>query len=332
MRLGVTIPLAPFQNPYFADLVRHADRLGYTDAWTYETFATDAFAPLAAAAMVTERMRLGTAIVSVFTRSPALIAMSAATVQQISNGRLVLGVGISTPTIAQEWMGAQYRRPVTRLKETVEALRAIFSGQKVVMEGKAVRINGFRLDVTLDKPPPIYVGAQGSLMLRTAGEVGDGLVVNFITPETFPGMFEHVRAGAQAAGKAPADIDVVCRILIVVDEDDNVVRPELRRALTAYLTVPQYNRFFKEIGYENEARTAIEAWSAGDRKKALNSVPDSMVESIFVFGSADSCRRRLEAYRAAGITTTALQFTSFAPTPEERRARIMRAMEAIASG
>ncbi len=331
MRLGITIPFDPFQNPHIADLVRTADRCGYSDAWSFESFSTDGFTPLAAAAMVSERMRLGTAIIPVFTRPPALIAMSAATVNQLSGGRYVLGLGISTPNIVEQWMGVPFEHPHARLRETVAAIRAMFRGEKVTMAGKTVRINGFRMDIPADAaPPPIYIGAQGSKMLRLAGELGDGLIVNFVTPEMLPGMLEHTRAGMRAAGKDPSNLDVVCRIIVAVDEDETVVRTMLRRSLTAYVTVPQYNKFFGEMGYENEARAAMELWQRGDRKQALESIPEGMVEAIYVFGDPARCRRRVDDFIRAGVTTTALQFLSFAATAEERRTRILRAIENFA--
>jgi probable F420-dependent oxidoreductase len=331
MRLGITIPLDGFQNRHFVELVQHAEKLGFADAWSYETLAGDAFTPVAAAAAVTERIRLGTAIVAVFTRPAALLALSAAGVQQFSGGRFVLGLGISTPTIVEQWMGIPYQSPLTRLRETVAALRLAFTGQKVTTSGKTVRINGFRLGTPPETPPPIYLGAQGELMLRTAGEIGDGAIVNYITPETFPRMLNEIRNGARKAGKNPAHLDIACRILVAVDDEQDIVRENLRRELTAYLTVPQYNRFFQWIGYGDEARAALEAWNAGDRRKALSLVPDYMVEAIFVFGTAEQMVQRLRDYEQAGITTTALQFTSFQPDPEQKRRRIMRTMEAIAA-
>jgi probable F420-dependent oxidoreductase len=331
MRLGITVPLDGFQNTHFGELVQHAERAGFTDAWSYETFHGDAFVPLGAAAIASQKMRLGTAIVPVFTRPAALIAISSATLQRISGGRFILGVGISTPTIVEQWMGVPYKMPVTRLRETVEALRAAFTGQKVTTTGKTVHINGFRLSGPVDPPPPIYVGAQGPLMLRTAGEIGDGVIVNYITPETFGPLLEHIREGARSAGKPTDNIDICCRIQVAVDPEEEIVRENLRRELTAYVTVPQYNKFFREIGFENEAREAFEAWNAGDRKKALQSIPQTMVESLYVLGSPDRIAKRLHEFEAAGITTSTLQFTSFAPNHTERRARILKAIETLAS-
>jgi probable F420-dependent oxidoreductase len=331
MRQGITVPLESFQNRHFAELVQIADRCGYADAWSFESFATDAFAPLAAAAMLSPRMRLGTAIVPVFTRPPALIAMSAATVQQISGGRLILGLGISTPVIVEQWMGVPFKRPLTRLRETVAAVRQAFTGQKVTLDGKTLRVNGFRMNVTLQTPPPIYVGAQGKKMLKLAGEIGDGLITNFITPTVLPEMIAQVREGRRIAGRNPeSPVEVVCRIFVVVDDEEEKVRAELRRHLTAYLTVPHYNRFFREIGFEHEATVASEAWNSGDRRAAMNSVPDRMLEEIYVFGGVERCRKRLEEFAKAGVTATALELTSFAPTPEERRTRILRSIERLA--
>jgi len=210
-------------------------------------------------------------------------------------------------------------------------LRAAFTGQKVTTSGKTVSINGFRLGAPPETPPPIYVGAQGELMLRTAGEIGDGAIVNYITPETFPRMLDEIRRGARKAGKSADSFDIACRILVAVDDEQEVVRENLRRELTAYLTVPQYNRFFQWIGYGDEARAALEAWNAGDRRKALSLVPDYMLESIFVFGTPQQIVRRLRDYEEAGITATALQFTSFQPDPEQKRRRVIDAMEAVAA-
>ena len=329
MRLGITIPSDPFHGKHYAELVRTADRCGYTDGWSYESFSSDAFAPIAAAAMLTERMRFGCAIIPVFTRPAPLIAMSAVTTNNLSGGRFILGLGISTPNIVENWMGVPFRKPVTQMRETVEALRGIFRGEKVTMAGKMIKINGFRLDTPIEHPQQIYIGAQGAKMLRIAGELGDGVIINFITPETVAPMLEYTRDGMRAAGKDPAKLDVVCRILVAADEDPEVARTLFRRALTAYVTVPQYNQFFREIGYDKEAAIAMNAWNAGDRKKALESIPNDMVEKIFVFGTAEQCRARLEDYARAGITTTALQFSSFAPTPDERRARVLRAIERL---
>jgi probable F420-dependent oxidoreductase len=330
-RLGITLPIEPFTNRRLREAVRVADECGYTDAWTFEANSSDAFSPIAAMAMLSEKLRFGTAIVPVYTRPAALIAMSAATVANLSGGRFVLGLGISSPAIVQNWMSVPYVKTHTRTRETVAALRAIMKGEKYSIDGKTMQINGFRMDLPLDvPPPPIYLGAQGSAMCRMAGEIGDGLITNFVTTDSLPAMVDHTRQGMRAAGKDPAKLDVVCRINVAVNEDIATARALFRRNLAAYITVPGYNKFFREIGYENEAGKAMELWNRGERKQALESLPEEMVERIYVFGDAKACRSRIDEFFKAGVTTTALQFISFAAKPEERGARLLKAMKDFA--
>jgi probable F420-dependent oxidoreductase len=330
-RLGITLPLDPFINRRIGELVKVADQCGYTDGWSFEANSCDAFSPIAAMAMLSQKLRFGTAIVPIYTRSAALIAMSAATVQNLSGGRFVLGLGISSPTIVQQWMSVPYVKTHTRTKETVAAVRAIMKGEKYTLAGKTMNINGFRMDLLMDvAPAPIYLGAQGAAMCRMAGEIGDGLITNFVTTDSLPAMIEHTREGMRSVGKDRAQLDVVCRINVAVGEDANTARSLFKRNLAAYITVPGYNKFFKEIGYENEAGKAMELWNRGERKQALESLPDEMVEKIYVFGDAKTCRMRIDEFFKAGVTTTALQFISFAQKPEERGARLLKALKDFA--
>jgi probable F420-dependent oxidoreductase len=330
MRIGITLPAEPFENRHMIDLVRRADALGYTEAWSLESFTTEAFSPLAAVAMLSEKMRLGTAIVPVFTRPPALIAMSAATVQQLSGGRFVLGLGISTPQIIGQWMGVPFEKPLSRVRDTVTVVRTALAGEKVTFQGRSLAVNGFRLGMEVPMPPPpIFLAVQGSKMCRLAGEIGDGIITNLITPQALPGMLKHVGEGAAAAGR-PVPREVVCRILTVVDEDHERTASLLRRHMTPYLITPGYNQFFAEIGFDQEAGVASRAWAAGERKAATDAIGDRMLSSIYLFGSADYCRERMAAYAEAGVTTAALWFNSFARSAEERRANIITAVEKLA--
>ncbi|SRR5579875_299664 len=330
MRIGITLPAEPFQNRSMIDLVRRVEALGYQDVWSLESYTTEAFSPLAAVAMLTDRMRLGTAIVPVFTRPPALIAMSAMTVQQLSGGRFILGMGISSPQIISQWMGVPFERPLSRVRDTVAAVRAALSGEKVTFKGRTLSVNGFRLDMERSTaPPPIFLAVQGAKMCRLAGEIADGLITNFITPEALPRMLEHVADGARRTGRE-APREVVCRILTIVDEDPERVAPAMRRHMTPYLITPGYNRFFAEIGFEREADQALRLWNAGQRKEATDVVSDRMLNDIYLLGSAEHCRTRLQAFAAAGVTTVALWFVSLERSPEQRKARILAAIEKLA--
>jgi probable F420-dependent oxidoreductase len=330
MRVGITLPIEPFQDRGMIDLVRRAGALGYEEVWSLEANSTDAFSPLAAIATLNETMRLGTAIVPVFTRPPALIAMSAMTVQQLSGGRFVLGLGISSPQIIGQWMGVPFERPLARLRDTVSAVRGALSGEKVVYEGRTLSVNGFRLDIERSTPPPpIFLAIQNARMCRLAGELADGLLTNFITPQALPGMLEHVEEGARRAGRT-APREVVCRILTIVDEDPERVNAAMRRHMTPYLITSGYNRFFAEIGFQQEAEQALRAWNSGDRKKATEVISDRMLNDIYLLGSAGYCRERLAAFAEAGVSTVALWFVSLARTVEERKANILAAMEKLA--
>jgi probable F420-dependent oxidoreductase len=331
-RLGITLPIDPFINSRIGETVRLADECGYTDAWTFEANSSDAFSPIAAMAMLSSKLRFGTAIVPIYTRPAALIAMQAATVQNLSGGRFILGIGISSPAIVQSWMGVPYVKTHTRTRETVAAVRAMLKGEKYSIDGKTMKVSNFRMDLALDAPPPpIYLGAQGSAMCRMAGEIGDGLITNFVTTDSLPGMVEHTREGMRAAGKDPSQLDVVCRINVAVGEDVATARGLFKRNLAAYITVPGYNKFFREIGYENEAGKAMELWNRGERKAALDSLPDEMVERIYVYGDAKTCRKRVEEFFKAGVTTTALQFISFAQSREERGVRLIKGLKDFAN-
>lgn len=330
MRMGITLPAEPFQNRDMIDLVRRADGLGYEEVWSLESYTTEAFSPLAAVAMLSEKMRLGTAIVPVFTRPPALIAMSAMTVQQLSGGRFVLGLGISSPQIIGQWMGVPFERPLARTRDTVEAVRAAMTGEKVIFKGRTLSVNGFRLDLERNTPPPpIFLAVQGATMCRLAGEVADGVVTNYITPQALPRMMEYVAEGARKTGRE-APREVVCRILTIVDEEPERVSSAMRRHMTPYLITPGYNKFFSEIGFDQEAEQALRAWTGGDRKKATEAISDRMLNDIYLLGSAEYCRERLTAFAEAGVSTVALWFVSLARTPEQRRSNILAALEKLA--
>src|SRR5919201_5738394 len=171
MRLGITPPVEMTGVAAAVELSARAESLGYTDVFSSEVGSADAFSPLAALAVRTSRMRLGTALVPVFTRPPALLAMTAASLQALSHGRFVLGIGTSTRHIVERWMGLEFGGPVQRVREYVEALRRILAGDKVTLDGRAIRVRGFRRQADAVPEIPIHVGALGPRMCRLAGAV-----------------------------------------------------------------------------------------------------------------------------------------------------------------
>ena len=329
-RLGVTPPIEVIGFGPSVDLCARAEALGYTDVWSAEVNAGDGFSPLAAVAVRTTTVRLGVALVPVFTRPPALTAMSAAGIQQLSGGRFCLGVGASSPAIVAGWMGAEYGDPVARVGEYVQVLRQLLAGQKVTHTGAGFRVKGFRLGIDPGAPVPVHIGALGPRMCRLAGAVADGVLFFLMTPEGVKQALEEVRAGAEEAGRDPDELDVFIRLPVAVDEPQDLVSFMGRRMLTGYATVPAYNASLARQGFEEEALGIAEAWTAGEREKAGELFSEDMFGQLFITGDADTCRSRIEEYRAAGVKTPVLMPISVAGSVEERAERVTAAVEALA--
>lgn len=329
MRLGVTPPVEMTGVLAAVELSARAEALGYTDVFSSEVGSADAFSPLAALAARTSVVRLGTALVPVFTRPPALLAMTAASLQALSSGRFVLGVGASTAHIVDSWMGETFRNPVTRVREYVDSIRRIIAGDKVSLQGREVRIDGFRRQAEPVSPVPIHVGALGPRMCRLAGEVADGVQFALMTPDGVRDALKDVRAGMREAGRDDAGFDVLQRIPIAVGEPEPV-RELARRFLTGYAIVPTYARALERQGFGDAAARVADAWAAGDRAKAVTLLPDDLVDSFFVHGTPNECRARLDEYERAGVRTAVLMHLSIGPTPEDRAEQIASQLDDLA--
>jgi probable F420-dependent oxidoreductase len=330
VRLGITPPLEITGFRAAIDICASAEGLGYTDVWTAEVGGADAFSPLAAAAVRTERARLGTALVPVFTRPPALVAMGAAALQALSGGRFVLGIGASSPAVVGHWMGTPFVRPLERVAEYVTVLRDVLAGRRVTFSGETVRLEGFRLQVDPGGAVPIYVGALGPKMCRLAGRVADGVQFFLMTPDGVREALGHVAEGAREAGRDPETLDVFIRLPVAVDEPEDLVRFMGRRLLTGYAIVPAYNASLARQGFAAEASGISDAWSSGDRDGATALFSDEMLDQLMVFGDAPACRARIQDYRDAGVRTPVLMPLSVAGSAEEREERVAAAVAALA--
>jgi probable F420-dependent oxidoreductase len=312
------------------DLAVRAEALGYTDVWTAEVGGTDAFTPLAAIAARTKTVRLGTALAPVFTRPPALTAMTAAGLQALSGGRFVLGVGTSSPAIVGDWMGLEFDRPLSRVREYVTVLRDMLAGKKVSFDGETLHASNFRLQIDPGAPVPIWLGALGPAMCRLAGRVADGVQFFLVTPGGVRQPLEHVAAGAREAGRDPADLEVFVRLPVVLGEDEALVRFMGKRLLTGYATVPAYNASLRRQGFEPEAEAIAEAWGSGERDRATGLFSDAMLDAFLVHRSVEDVLARVADLRAAGVTTPVLMPLSFAASKEERLERVTATVEALA--
>lgn len=302
-RIAASLP-APPDMKMSQRVAQRAEDLGYESLWIADVGGPDPFVVAAAAAAVTSRVRIGTAVIPAYTRTPPVIAGAAASCAELAPGRFVLGIGASSENIVQSWSGVPFRRPLARVRETVTLVRSILAGERTDFTGRAVSSHGYRLLMRRPEPPiPIHVGALMPPMLEVAGEVGDGVTLNMMPVEAVPRMLEHVRTAARRAGKDPASLEVVARFQVCVTDDKAGARALLRAAFGPYFATSVYNRFVAWCGFEAEATEILAGWQTKDRARVAAGVTDEMLDRIAIIGSAEECRERIEAFREAGVTT-----------------------------
>jgi probable F420-dependent oxidoreductase len=323
------VPIDGFALPEHAELGREAERLGYTDAWSYEADGLDCFAPLAPVALATQ-LRLGTAIANVFTRGPATLAMSAAGLAELAPGRFCLGIGAGSQPIVESWNGGHFTLPATRVREMVHVLRAALAGERVVFRGKALNVDGFRLARPPAPPVPIYVAALRAGMLRVAGEVADGVILNWLAVDDVPRVVGVVREAAARAGRDPAAVEITARLLINVDPPGPEADVGVRRHVTAYLNVPVYRAYQEWLGRGTELAAMWQAWERGDRKAAVAAVPARVMGELILRGSMAEIRAHVRRYLDAGIDTAFLQVSTLEAEPARRRHVLLDALRALA--
>lgn len=299
-RLGMTIPLAGIPLAEHRDWLREMIDLGYTDFWSSEAGGTDAFTPLALAAAWTPEARLGAAIVPVFTRGPATLAMSVASLAEAAPGRFSMGIGASSNVIVERWNGIPFEAPYQRVADTLLFLRRALAGEKIEHRFASFDVSGFRLQMAPPSaPPPILVAALRAGMLRLAGRHGDGAILNWLSVEDVKRVAPIVHA--EGAGK-----QIVARIFVLPTSDRGLARAIGRRAAAAYLTVPVYAAYHDWLGRGERLAKLRSLWLAGDRKAAVEAIPDEVVDELVVHGSPAQCREHVERYREAGVDVPVL--------------------------
>jgi probable F420-dependent oxidoreductase len=277
-----------------------AEALGYDRAWFAETSGPDAFVAAAATAAATSRIELGTAVVPVYTRTPALMAMAAASVADLSGRTFRLGIGAGGKAIIERWHGIPMETPLARLRSAIEIARSALAGERTDHSG-ALSSHGFVLRRDGASSVPIYLAALGPKALRLAGEVADGVVLAWLPIDRVAAAVATVRQAAEAAGRDPASVDVCCRILLAVTDDVDAMRALMPATLTPYLSAPAYNRFFASSGFDAEADAFAAAFAAKDRAGTRAAISGSMVDKLLVAGNADWCRGQLQQVAAAGV-------------------------------
>jgi probable F420-dependent oxidoreductase len=299
-RWGLTVPFPGVPLADHLDLYRRAEALGYDDLWSGESpTGTDGFTTLALAIPVTERMRLATGIVNPFTRGPAVLAQTAAAMQEASDGRFVLGLGASSNVIVERFNGLEFSKPLSKVREAVERIAPVLS----VPAGKGY--GGLRLERPVTTPVPIVLAALRPKMLALAGEVAAGAFTNFLPLSGLAAVRDAYRAGEAAAGRTGEPGELICRFFVIPGDPDQ--SGTVARALfSAYGSVPVYAAFFRWLGWADQLDPMIEAYDAGDRQRAMELAPEELIREIFVFGSTGEIRERLAAFVDGGVSTAVI--------------------------
>jgi F420-dependent oxidoreductase-like protein len=312
--LRVGIATAPYTSEEL-EFVRQAEAIGVESVWVPEFWAGDALTPLGYLASTTSIMRLGTGIVQLGARSPALLAMSALSMQALSRGRFVLGVGTSGPQVMEGWHGVRYGKPVKRTRETIEIIRMVTRGERLEYHGEVFELPlpaGEGRSIRSLMPAthvPIYVASLGPANLRLTGELADGWIGNSFFPETAEVFFEPIREGASRAGRDLRSIDLTVAVSLEFTDD---VEAAARRHADGYAftfgamgssTTNFYNRAFERQGYGDDVREVQRLWLDGDKEGARRRVPDAVGYGTNLLGTDGTVRERLQLYRDAGVTT-----------------------------
>jgi probable F420-dependent oxidoreductase len=294
--IGITA--APFirSGPQVAlNLAQRAERFGYDSFWVAEVTGTEAFATLGAASTLTQQIALGTGVLPAEVRTPPLLAMAAASLQSLNPDReILLGIGVSSPTVAGDWHGTEYpTRPIAYMREFITLLRLCLSGEPVTFSGDYFQVRRFRLGVELgERRPRIVLGALGESMLKLGGEMADGVLLNYLPASHVPRSVTHIRRGGEATVYGNVHVGV---------GDRAVAAESARYDLFSYAVVDAYARHFTAAGFGDAVAAIRAAHQAGDRKAALEAVTDEMVDSIEVVGDGTLVAETVAAYRRSGV-------------------------------
>jgi probable F420-dependent oxidoreductase len=301
-RWGITLPLHGLSLPDQREIVTALPILGYTDAWSAELNGVDAFTPLVLASQWAPELRLGTAIVGIYTRAPVALAVSAATLASLAPGRFVMGIGTSSQVAVEQWNGIPFEKPFQRSRDMLQFLRAALAGEKVSQRFETFAVRGFRLDPAPAVPPALALAALRPGMLKLAAKEADAAITNWLSPADVPQVRE-------AAGP---DCELVARVFVCPTTDTEMARTIGRRVLAAYLTVPVYAAFHEWLGRGELLAPMAAAWTAGDRKGAVAAIPDAVVDDLVIHGSLEACRERVAEYLEYGLDTPVI---SLLPAP-----------------
>jgi F420-dependent oxidoreductase-like protein len=329
VNLGLMLPYTQYNDrDALVAVARLGESLGYVSVWVSELYSFDAFTTLTHLACHTERIKLGTNIANIYARTPSMLASTAASLDQISNGRHILGIGVSGPQVIEGWHGVAYDRPVQRTAETIEIVRTILAGDRLAYEGEVFRVTqGLKI---MNKPlrpdVPIYVAALGPKNVEMTAAVADGWLPTFYSPAHAESTFGPALAAGRAR-RSPALGPLDVAPFVPVGTDPETGRNTARWVLGFYIggMGSRERNFYKDLvtryGFGEAAQKIQDLFLGGDKQAAFAAVPDELIDAISIFGDEAQMRDRLAEFEASGATPCAARWKrSRRRTPSARRA------------
>lgn len=328
MRLGLMVGYSGRQIDLPMDLILEADRLGYYAIWTSEAYGSDAITPLAWIGAQTQQIKLGTAIMQMPARTPAMTAMTAITLDQLSGGRMLVGLGLSGPQVVEGWHGVAYGKPLGKTREYVQILRTIFAREEaLVHDGEHYQVPYQGQDATgLGKPlksiihgradMPIYIASIGPKNVTLTAEVADGWLPIFFSPERYPEYFKaYVDEGFEKAGngKSIANFDIAPSVTVVMGDDLQMCYNQVKPQLALYvggMGAKDKNFYYNlavRYGFEEAAATIQDLYLSGQKGEAIEAVPNELVDAVALVGSRDRIKDRLQIWQNSDVTTFNVQ-------------------------
>ena len=322
--MRTAIQLSAESGPWseLVDYVTEAERLGVDVCWVAEAWGGDAATPIAALSQRTERMLLGSGVFQVGARSAAMVAMTALTLQHLSDGRFLLGLGASGPQVVEGLHGVSFDRPLTRMRETIEVVRLAEAGERLALDGDEVRLprpggggKALRLSIRSEYPVPVYIASLSPRMLALTGEVADGWLGTSFVPEGAAPTFEALAAGAARTGRTLDDLDRCqgAEVAFAEDEVELTAMVAARKPGLAFslggmgsATTNFYNDAYARQGWAEVANESQQLWLDGQREAAAGVIPDEMVLATTLLGTEPMVAERLRVWRDVGITTVRL--------------------------
>jgi len=330
MRLGIMVGYSGAKIELPMELILEADKLGYYSVWTSEAYGSDSITPLAWIGALTKQIKLGTAIMQMPARTPAMTAMTAITLDQLSGGRMLLGLGLSGPQVVEGWHGRAYGKPLGKSREYVQILRKIFARKEpLVHDGEHFQIPYAEKDATgLGKPLksiihgrpdiPIYLASIGPKNVTLTAEIADGWLPIFFSPDKYDETYrQYVESGFEKAGngKSIEDFDIAPSVTVILGDDLEMAYNQMKPQLALYIggMGAKGKNFYFDLacryGFEAEAETIQDLYLAGNRGEAMMAVPNELVDAVALIGSKDRIKDRVQMWQDSPITT--MNITAF---------------------